>query len=132
LAATRAALRLPGGAVARLTHVLTAHASTVLDEVDGATAHVQVEALAPAARRRLIAKRDRYERDVRAIVTRGVARGELVAEAPAIVTRAMLGALTWTAVWFRPDGAHEAADVGGVMARFLVRGVARNARARRV
>jgi AcrR family transcriptional regulator len=131
LAAARAARRLSGGPTARLIHVLASHASTVLDDVDGATAHVQVEALPPAARRRLIAKRDRYERDIRAIVADGVARGELVAEDPAIVTRAMLGALTWTATWFRPGGSREASDVGGVIARFLVRGVAPGARAKR-
>jgi len=131
LAAARASRRLRGGAAARLTHVLAAHASTVLDDVDGATAHVQVEALPPAARRKLIAKRDRYEREVRAIVADGVARGEFVAEDPAIVTRAMLGALTWTAAWFRPGGTLQAVDVGGVIARFLVRGVASGARERR-
>jgi AcrR family transcriptional regulator len=131
LASIRAARRTHEGAVARLTQILTSHASTVLDDVDGATAHVQIEALPPAARRRLIAKRDRYERDVRAIVAAGVAAGELVADDPAIVTRAMLGAVTWTATWFRPDGAHQAAEVGDVIARFLVRGVARDGRTKR-
>ena len=43
---------------------------------------------------------------------------------PAIVARAMLGAMNWTVTWFRPDGADTAAAVGEVIARFLVRGVA--------
>lgn len=128
LAAVAAARRLPGGASARLTHVLAAHATTLLDDVDGATAHVQVESLPAARRRRLIAKRDRYEHAVRSLIESGVADGGLAAEDAAVVTRAMLGAINWTATWFRPDGPYDARHVGGLIARFLVRGVETGAR----
>jgi AcrR family transcriptional regulator len=123
LAAVAAARRLPVGATARLTHVLASHATTLLDDVEGATAHVQIESLPPARRRRLIAKRDRYERAVRSIIASGTAGGDLAAEDAAVVTRAMLGALNWTATWFRPDGPYDARRVGDLIARFLVRGV---------
>jgi hypothetical protein len=86
---------------------------------------VQVDALPPARRARLVAKRDRYERAVRAVVERGIDAGEFVVEDTAVVTRAMLGAINWTAMWFRPGGAHDASHVGAVIARFLVRGVMR-------
>lgn len=123
LAAVAAAERDRLSAAARLERILTAHATILLDDVEGATAHVQVDALPPARRARLVAKRDRYERAVRAIVEAGVRSGGLAAEDPAVVTRAMLGAINWTAMWFRPGGAHDAPHVGGVIARFLVRGV---------
>jgi AcrR family transcriptional regulator len=131
LAAVAAARRLPGGASARLTSVLAAHATTLLDDVEGATAHVQVESLTPARRRRLIAKRDRYERAVRSLLESGMANGDFAAEDAAVVTRAMLGALNWTAAWFRPDGVHNAQHVGDIIARFLVRGVMTGARGSR-
>jgi AcrR family transcriptional regulator len=131
LAAVAAARRLPGDASARLQSVLAAHATTLLDDVEGATAHVQVESLPPARRRRLIAKRDRYERAVRSLLESGMAKGDLASEDAAVVTRAMLGALNWTAAWFRPDGTHEARHVGDIIARFLVRGVTTGARASR-
>ncbi len=35
----------------------------------------------------------------------------------------MLGALNWTARWFRPDGARSAAEVADELAAFLVRGL---------
>src|SRR5262245_31003536 len=45
LAAVAEAKRLPdGGAAGRLRHVLRAHADAVLDEVEGAVAHVATEA----------------------------------------------------------------------------------------
>jgi hypothetical protein len=43
---------------------------------------------------------------------------------PAVVARAMLGAMNWTVTWFRPDGPETAAAVGEVISRFLVRGIA--------
>src|SRR5262249_46746326 len=131
LAAVAATRRDRVSAATRLDRILTTHATILLDDVEGATAHVHVDALPPARRARLVAKRDRYQRAVRAIVEAGVACGDLVAEDPAVVTRAMLGAINWTAMWFRPGGGHAAPHVGGVIARFLVRGVMKTGRATR-
>jgi TetR/AcrR family transcriptional regulator, cholesterol catabolism regulator len=108
----------------RLRAVFTAHLQTLLDAVEGATAHLQTESLSPTLRSRIIRKRDRYERAIRRIITDGIQSGELVDMDPAIVTRAMLGALNWTVTWFRPDGRDSAAAVGDVISRFLVRGIA--------
>ena len=115
----------------RLRTVFTAHLQTLLDEVEGATAHLQTESLSPTLRARIVKKRDRYERAIRRIIADGVATGELVDMNPAIVTRAMLGALNWTVTWFRPDGADTAATVADVISRFLVRGVASRSPAQR-
>jgi AcrR family transcriptional regulator len=123
LAAVGDARRLRGPAAARLAHVLGAHAQTMLDDVEGATAHVHVESLPPARRARIIARRDRYERAVRKLVADGIASGTFVAEDDAVVTRAMLGAINWTATWFHRDGPSDARRVGDVIARFLVRGI---------
>jgi Tetracyclin repressor-like, C-terminal domain len=58
------------------------------------------------------------------MIADGVRSGELVDMNPAIVARAMLGAMNWTVTWFRPEGADTAAAVGDVIAQFLVRGIA--------
>jgi len=58
------------------------------------------------------------------VIADGVRAGELVDMNPAIVARAMLGAMNWTVTWFRPEGADTAAAVGEVISRFLVRGIA--------
>ena len=57
-----------------------------------------------ACARRIVAKRDRYERGVRALVADGIRAGALHAADATIATRAFLGALNWTAHWFRPEG----------------------------
>jgi len=61
---------------------------------------------------------------LRRIIQEGIASGELVDMEPALVARAMLGAMNWTVTWFRPEGPDSAADVGKVVSRFLVRGIA--------
>ena len=124
IAATVTARRESKSATDRLRIVCTAHLQTLLDEIEGATAHLQIDSLPPALRDEIVKKRDRYERALRRLIADGVASGELVDSDPAIIARAMLGAMNWTVTWFRPDGADTAAAVGEIISRFLVRGVA--------
>lgn len=111
-------------AVDRLRLIFLVHVRTLLDDIEGSTAHLHTESLPPALRTALVKKRDRYEQALRRIISEGVKRGELVDLDPAIVARAMLGAMNWTVTWFRPEGAKGADIVADVIARFLVRGVA--------
>jgi AcrR family transcriptional regulator len=124
LAGISSARRLNGPVPARLHQVLSSHLQVMLDEVEGATAHLQTDALPPALRDRIVRKRDRYEHGLRALVAAGVARGECVAPDPALAARAMLGALNWTVTWFNPAGPRSASEIGEAVAAFLVRGVA--------
>jgi len=107
----------------RLRRILAEHLETMLDDVDGASAHLEIDSLRPALRRQLVKKRDRYERALRRVIEDGVRAGEFGVSDPALVTRAMLGALNWTVTWFRPDGPQTVEDVGRRLAEFLVRGV---------
>ena len=124
IAATVTARRESKSAVDRLQIVCTTHVQTLLDDIEGATAHLQIDSLPPALRDKIVKKRDRYERAVRKLIADGIAAGELVDSDPAIIGRAILGAMNWTVTWFRPDGADSAAGVGEIISRFLVRGVA--------
>ena len=124
LDAVAAARRSSSSASERLERVFTTHMLTLLDDVEGATAHLQVESLTPALRAAIVKKRDRYEQALRRMIVEGQQSGELVDIDAAVVARAMLGAMNWTVTWFRPDGAYGAAAVSDVIARFLLRGVA--------
>ena len=123
LAAIEAARALPGSSAERVRAVLRAHVHAMLDELEGATAHLEVELLPEALRRSVIQKRDRYERALRELVKEGVARGEFAACDAALVTRAMLGAVNWTARWYRPDGAQSVAQIANGLADYLVKGL---------
>jgi AcrR family transcriptional regulator len=108
---------------ARLRRLIVSHLSCMLDQLDGAAAHTEVDALPEPLRRRIVAGRDRYERAVRRIVAAGMRRGAFVRSDPALVTRALLGALNWTARWYRPDGKLPPATVAQQFADYLVRGL---------
>ena len=123
LAAVEAARALPASSAERLRGVLQAHVHAMLDELEGATAHLEVEALPEAMRAPVMDKRDRYERAVRALVAEGIKRGEFARADAALVTRAMLGAVNWSARWFRPDGPQTSAAVAQSLSDYLVKGL---------
>ena len=125
LLAAAAAARASGAPLpAQLRAVMQAHLRCMLDELEGATAHLEPEALPEELRRQIVVKRDAYERAIRALVTEGVERGEFAPCDPALVTRAILGAMNWTARWFRPDGPQPAGEVAVALADYLARGLA--------
>lgn len=107
----------------RLRSVLVAHVHCLLDDVEGSAAHLEIDSLPEERRRAIVAKRDRYERAVVRLVNRGVKSGEFSSCDAKLVTRAMLGAINWTARWFRQDGARPAATVAQELVEFLIRGL---------
>ena len=107
----------------RLRDVLVSHIHVLLDEIEGASAHLQTDSLSPLLRARIVEKRDAYERALRGLVATGIARGECADVDPAVAARAMLGALNWTVTWFTHEGPMSSAEVGRQIAELLVRGV---------
>jgi AcrR family transcriptional regulator len=123
LAAVEAARASAASAADQLRAVLRAHVHAMLDELEGATAHLEVDLLPEGMRGPVIEKRDRYERAVRQLVMEGIARDEFAHTDAALVTRAMLGAVNWTARWYRPDGLRPVAEIAAGLADYLVKGL---------
>jgi len=123
LAAVRAARRARTPAAERLRAVIRAHVDCVLGEMEGAAAHLEVDDLPAPLKRRILVKRDLYERDIRRIVAAGITSGEFVDCDAKLTTQAILGALNWSVRWFRPDGERSPSDVGTAFAAYLVRGL---------
>jgi AcrR family transcriptional regulator len=123
LAALAAARRSPDPLPDRLRRLAEAHVLNLLDEVEGSAAHFEVDALPRRLRTLIVAKRDRYERGIRTLIADGIQQGAFAATDPDVAARACLGALNWTAHWFRPDGAHDAAYVAAIVADFIVQGL---------
>ncbi len=123
LAGVTAARRASPETGRRLHRVAETHVLTMLDEVEGATAHLRVDALSPARRRQIVQKRDRYEQAVRRLIAEGARQGTFVAPDAALAARTMLGALNWTATWYRPDGVQTPEEIAAEMARLVVKSV---------
>src|SRR5262245_10372317 len=110
-AALEAARKSGEPATEQLRRVIVAHVLCLLDELEGSAAHLEVDALPAKLRAKIVEKRDKYEQGIRKLLAAGVHAGELVECDPTLVARAILGALNWSARWFRPDGASTPAEV---------------------
>jgi hypothetical protein len=95
----------------------------MLEELDGALAHLEVDALPDKLRLRIVKKRDAYEQAVRKLIASGVRAGTFRACDPTMIARAILGAVNWTARWYRPDGPQTPAEVASAFSDYLVKGL---------
>ena len=87
-------------------------------------AHVEFAALPPRLLKKVVAKRDSYERLMRGIVSQGMRLGAFRKRDPKLVTLAMLGAINWTIKWYRPEGRKSAAKIAREFADYLIKGLA--------
>jgi AcrR family transcriptional regulator len=110
-------------ATEKLRSVITFHLHCVLDEVEGSAAHLLTNSIPHHLQKRLLTKRDRYEQGLRQIIASGMRSGEFVTTDPALATRAILGALNSTVLWFSPQGALSADAVAETFANYLTSGL---------
>ena len=115
----------------RLRELARSHVLCLVDEVEGSAAHLEVDALPHRLRTRIVQKRDDYEQGVRALVAAGMRARALRSGDPTIVTRAFLGALNWTARWFKPEGPGSPLQIATEVADYAVAGLTNGASRRR-
>src|SRR5712691_4228858 len=115
--------RMKASAAIKLRMTIVSHLRCVLDEVEGSAAHLLTTALPPRQQRYLVAKRDKYEGGVRALIAGGIRTGEFAPCDPALAVRAILGSLNWSVQWFSPEGPLTAAEIAERFANYLIRGL---------
>src|SRR5512146_233019 len=104
----------------RLRQVLVAHIRGITEEVYGAVVLTDIESLSPARRRRYVAKRDLFERGVRAMIAEGT-RAKVFREVDVkLAGFAMLGAINWISKWYSPGGPWSSAELAERFADFLL------------
>lgn len=111
------------GADVRLRGLMRHHLETVLDELGGSSVHVAVGELPPERFAEVFQQRDVYERIVRSVITDGVAEGTFRPVDPKVATTAILGALNWTVVWYRPGGALTPQEIADDYATLFLAGL---------
>jgi len=108
---------------ARLRRLMRHHLETVLDELGGSSVHVAVGELPPDRFAEVFKQRDVYERIVRKVITDGMEEGTFRAVDPKVAATAILGALNWTVVWYRPGGALTPQDIADDYAALFLAGL---------
>ena len=107
----------------KLRKLILAFIHTMLDELQGTALTLDLQALSPALLKRIIAKRDRFDRGLREIIQQGIDQGLFRAGDPKMIGFAMMGAVNWITKWFDPAGPMSSEQIGQRFADYLVGGL---------
>ena len=114
-----------GPADARLRALILNHLDLTLDELGGSAAHVEFHALPADRLETIVAERDRYESWIHMILEDGIETGLFRPVDIKLTTMALLGALNWTVMWWKPEGRWSASDLCLGFADLFVQGLKR-------
>jgi hypothetical protein len=116
----------------RLRRLVVAFVHMIIDELAGTALTQDLQDLSPAHLRRVIRKRDRFDRGVRNVLEEGMADGSFARGDAKLLSFAILGAVNYITRWFDPRGAATSQQIGEAFADFLLGGLgARRRRGRR-
>ena len=94
-----AAARERPDAAERLGALVEGHLHVVMS--GGASLHLELDELPKPLFKKIVVKRDKYERGVRDLIAAGQRSGMVRAGTPKLQAFALLGALNWVARWYR-------------------------------
>jgi AcrR family transcriptional regulator len=107
----------------KLRRLVLAFVHTILDELHGTALTLNPESLSPALLKRVVAKRDEFDKGMRSIIQEGIDQGVFVPGDPKMIEFAIMGAVNWIAKWFDPAGAMTSQQIGDAFADYLVGGM---------
>ena len=109
-----------GSPIEKLHAVVAEFTRLILEDLQGATLGMNLDALSKSQRRKIIEKRDRLEQGIRCILQAGMDEGCFYSADPKLITFAILGAANWVPVWFNPRGAATSKEVAYAFSDYLV------------
>jgi len=115
--------RSGGTPAARLRSLVESFVHHILDDLRGTAMTLDFQELSPPLLRRVIAKRDRFDKGVRRLLQEGMDAGAFAPGDPKLLTFAILGAVNWIPRWFDPGGPAGSEQIGRVFANYLVAGL---------
>ena len=107
----------------KLRSLIESFVHHILDDLRGTAMTLDFQALSAPLLRRVIAKRDRFDRGIRHLLQEGMDAGAIAQGDPKLLTFAILGAVNWIPRWFDPRGPATSEEIGRVFAEYLVAGL---------
>jgi len=107
----------------KLRRLIVAFVHMIIDELHGTALTMDLQALSPRALRRIIAKRDRFDRGIRQVLEEGMDAGVFARADPKLLAFAILGAVNWIPRWFDPRGRATSEEIAQAFAEYLLRGL---------
>ncbi len=107
----------------RLRRLVAGFVHLIIDELRGSGLTLELEALPRPLLRKVVAKRDRFDRGLRKIIQDGMAQGLFAPGDPKLVAFALMGALNWISRWYDPKGNASSEQIAASFADYLVKGL---------
>ena len=107
----------------KLRRVIVSFVHMMIDELRGTALTMDVQALSASRRQKVIAKRDRFDRGIRRIITAGIKTRVFRNADPKLTTFAILGSINWIPYWFDPQGEATSVEIGEEFAEHLISGL---------
>jgi AcrR family transcriptional regulator len=107
----------------KLRRLIVSFVHLMIDELRGTALTMDVQALCPSRRKKVIAKRDRFDRGMRRIIGEGMGQGVFRRADPKLATFAILGSVNWIPYWFDPSGDASSVEIGEEFAEHLISGL---------
>ena len=104
----------------KLRKLILAFVHLTLDELQGTALTLDPEALSPPLFVKVIAKRDEFDRGMRAIIQQAMDNGLFAKGDPKMMEFAIMGAVNWISKWFDPAGPMTSQQIGDAFADYLV------------
>jgi AcrR family transcriptional regulator len=122
----------PGTATARLHAMAAAHARLLMNQYSfmrAAESHAEMTLVTEGRTREdalvaVLDRRDHFESLFEDVIAEGIANGEFLPADPSLLVKAVLGAVNWIGIWYRPEGgAHGVEEIAERFATFVTRGL---------
>lgn len=110
----------------KLQRLIVSFVHMVIDELRGTALTLDLRPLSARHLRRIIGKRDRFDRGMRRIIQRGIDAKTFRATDPKLAAFGILGSLNWIPRWFDPRGPADSEQIAQVFAENLIRGLRRD------
>ncbi len=106
-----------------LRELIERHVAIMVEEFRGTALALEVGALTGRRLKRVVDRRDRYERTLRGLIAEGVHSGRFRPVKPKLAVFAVLGAINWMARWYRDEGELGPDEIGRFFAELFIRGL---------
>jgi len=107
----------------KLRRLIDSFVHLFINDMQGTSWTLELEALPPHLLKKVIAKRDKVERGFRRILREGMIDGTFAPGDATLLTFAILGVINWIPSWYRPSGKSSADEIGRTFADYLVNGL---------
>ncbi len=116
--------KMDGRSADKLRSFMVEFIREYLDSNLAGGAMIEIDALLPAQRLRVVKGRDKVDAQLRDLIKAGVKDGTVSNESPKLLIFAFMGAINWIPSWFSPEGEFSSAVIAETIARILMNGIA--------